>query len=82
MLVVPPGRVVEPGALAPPEPVVEGPPFRGLLVGNLIRCKGVLELLEGLRRHAAPADGLTLDILGRDDFEPDYARACPGARAG
>lgn len=50
------------------------PPLRGLLVGNLISRKGVLELLEALR-HAG--DGaFELSIVGRADLDPAYARAC------
>jgi glycosyltransferase involved in cell wall biosynthesis len=59
-------------------PVVDAAPSgnQALLVGNLIRCKGVLPLLEALDRRLQPDDTFQLRVLGRGDFEPDYADRC------
>jgi glycosyltransferase involved in cell wall biosynthesis len=66
------------------EPVVRIPrsittPLRVALVGNLIPRKGVRELLAGLSSRLGPADDFELSIVGRDDHDPDYARACRAA---
>jgi glycosyltransferase involved in cell wall biosynthesis len=57
------------------------PPLRALVVANLIPRKGVLELLRALERRAARAD-YGVVIVGRDDLDPGYARACRDALAG
>lgn len=65
---------VEPGLPAVRlEPIVPEPPFRALLVGNLIRRKGVLELLHALGTTAAATDAFEIDVVGRADLDPDYA---------
>lgn len=50
------------------------PPLRALVVANLIRRKGVLELVTELAARMAPDTELTLELVGRDGLEPDYAR--------
>ena len=70
------GRImtVEPGLPAVRlEPIVPEPPFRALVVGNLIRRKGVLELLHALGTTATPADAFEVDMIGRADLDPEYA---------
>jgi glycosyltransferase involved in cell wall biosynthesis len=65
---------VEPGLPAVTlEPLVPEPPFRALLVGNLIRRKGVLELLHALGTTASAEDPFEIDVVGRADLDPDYA---------
>ncbi|HEV8548094.1 MAG TPA: glycosyltransferase family 4 protein [Polyangiaceae bacterium] len=65
---------VEPGLpaieLGPPR--LESP-VRGLLVANLIRRKGVLELLDALSAAAHASDAFELEIVGRADLDVDYA---------
>jgi glycosyltransferase involved in cell wall biosynthesis len=51
------------------------PPLRGLLVANLIRRKGVLELLEAIARASRPDDAFELVLVGRADLDLDYAVA-------
>jgi len=53
--------------------LVPKPPFRALVVGNLIRRKGVLELLHALGTTTTPADSFEIDVIGRADLDPDYA---------
>lgn len=52
------------------------PPFVFSAVGNLIQRKGQLELLQELARQILPADQFVLELVGRSDIEPEYARAC------
>ena len=67
--------------VAPGLPAVElgaatfEPPVRALLVGNLIRRKGVLELLQALAAGARADDAFELDIVGRADLDAPYAEA-------
>lgn len=65
---------VEPGLpaveLGPP---TVAPPYRVLLVGNLIPRKGIRDLLFALDGAIAPSDAFTLDIVGRADLDPAYA---------
>lgn len=69
--VIPPALAVRPRGIAP-----AGSGFRGLVVASLIRVKGVRPLLEALARGLAENDDLRLDVVGRDDLEPEEARAC------
>ena len=75
-----PGRPV---FAVPPAPVVISRgrslprnAFRGLMVGNVIEVKGVLALLRSLDALASHDDVFTIEIMGRRDFDPDYADAC------
>jgi glycosyltransferase involved in cell wall biosynthesis len=72
VLVVPPGLVVEP----PPVIPSRAPGCRALIAASLIACKGVLPFLERLDAAVRDGDAFTLDVVGRHDFEPGYARAC------
>ncbi|MEM7201414.1 MAG: glycosyltransferase family 4 protein [Planctomycetota bacterium] len=49
---------------------------RALMVANLIARKAVAPWLEHLARRVLPTDRWGLDLLGRDDLEPDHAAAC------
>ena len=49
------------------------PPYRLLLVGNLIPRKGIRDLLFALATSVEPSDPFTLDIVGRADLDPLYA---------
>jgi len=66
----------------PPPPAIERQPrayeipLRAVLVANLIRRKGVLELLEALASCAEGDDRFSIDVVGRHDIEADYARRC------
>jgi glycosyltransferase involved in cell wall biosynthesis len=77
VIVIRPALVVRPRERRPD---AEG--FRGLLAASLIRCKGVLSFLEHLDRRLKEQDELFLDVVGREDFEPGYARACHDLVAG
>jgi len=71
VFVVPPGLAIEPvGVRSPPDD------FAGLVVGNLVRCKRQLEFLEQLDSRLADGDEFSIDLVGREDLEPDYAAAC------
>ena len=65
---------------APPAPRLDPrtyePPLSALLVANLIPRKAVLELLRLLDPRVAPGDRFTIDVVGRDDLDVDYARSC------
>ena len=81
---VPPERLVlvEPGvseAAGVVDPV-EGL-MTALLVGTVTRRKGVLELIEGLRR-TPPTEPWRLEVLGDQDADPKYAQACIEAASG
>jgi glycosyltransferase involved in cell wall biosynthesis len=52
------------------------PPFVFSMVGNLIPRKGVLELFECLALHLNETDRFCLELAGRSDLDPRYARAC------
>ncbi len=52
------------------------PPLRAMLVGNLIPRKGILEFLVTLAPLLLEKDRFEIDILGRIDLDPDYARRC------
>lgn len=71
VFVVPPALIVAPtGRMLPLDS------FRGLLVGNVIEVKGVLAFLRSLDTFLSEDDAFAIEILGRRDFEPDYADAC------
>jgi glycosyltransferase involved in cell wall biosynthesis len=71
ILTVTPGVV-----LAEREPAPDITPLRALVVGNLIRRKAALEWLEALAVELEPGDRFELELVGRVDLEPEYARAC------
>ncbi len=77
-----PGLVAYPGKDSLPTPRLDAAtlwtrahepgPLRALAVGNLIPRKGLHVLLDALRR--LPLGTVTVDIVGRDDVHPGYAR--------
>jgi glycosyltransferase involved in cell wall biosynthesis len=69
---------VEPGRAPAPSPRARsaGEPLRALLVGNVIERKGVLGFLRALAGELRGDDRLRVEIVGRLDLEPDYAREC------
>ncbi len=71
VLCVPPA----PPAVAPPRRAYE-PPLSALLVANLIERKGVLDFLQALASRVEANDRFSIDIVGRDDLDPDLARKC------
>jgi glycosyltransferase involved in cell wall biosynthesis len=52
------------------------PPLRATLVGNLIPRKCVLPFLRALDPLVHEDDRWSIDIIGRTDIDPDYARQC------
>jgi glycosyltransferase involved in cell wall biosynthesis len=53
------------------------PPMRALIVGNLIPRKAMRALFVALEPRLAPAgDELSIDVVGRLDLDPEYARRC------
>ncbi len=50
--------------------------FRGAIISNLIRRKGILEFLACLGARLLPTDRFTILIAGRSDIEPEYSAAC------
>ncbi len=48
--------------------------LKGLIVANLIECKGVLPFLQALSKYSTT--NYTLTIVGRTDIEPDYTQQC------
>jgi glycosyltransferase involved in cell wall biosynthesis len=52
------------------------PPLRALIVGNLIARKAILEFMQTLEGRVASSDRFIVDVLGRIDIDPAYARAC------
>lgn len=73
ILVLPPAPVLDVTGPTPPPPA---PPLRASMVASLMPCKGVLAFLEALASRVSGEDDFTLTVLGRDDFDPGYARAC------
>lgn len=70
ILCVPPAPCVLPkGPAAAPEI------FTGLIVGSLIRGKGIPDFLEGLGRGVRATDAFVIRIAGRTDIEPRTAAA-------
>lgn len=53
----------------------EHDPPRILIMGNLIRRKGIVPFL-GAIAEIKPRPQFEMILLGRDDIEPDYAQAC------
>jgi len=58
------------------EPRRYEPPLRAVMVGNLIRRKGILEFLAALESRAADADAFEIDIVGRLDMDVGYVGEC------
>ena len=73
ILVVPPAL-----CLSPSGKKTEAAGFRGLMVSNLIRRKGILEFLEEPGRRLLRGDRFGIQVAGRFDIEPCYAEACLG----
>ncbi len=73
ILVVPPAL-----CLSPSGKKTEAAGFRGLMVSNLIRRKGILEFLEEPGRRLLRGDRFGIKVAGRFDIEPCYAEACLG----
>jgi glycosyltransferase involved in cell wall biosynthesis len=71
ILTVPPA----PPNRAPALPI-PAPPFVFSMVGNLIPRKGFLTLFENLASHLHETDQFFLELAGRSDLDPEYARAC------
>mgnify|MGYP001548494209 CR=1 FL=1 len=57
-----------------PRPLTQ--PLHALMACNLVPRKGVLEFLLALAEELEASDSLVIDIVGRTDLEPAYARAC------
>jgi glycosyltransferase involved in cell wall biosynthesis len=72
VLTVPPGLPARSAVRARPAL----PPLRALLVANLIPRKAVLELLRALIDCGLDDAAFELEIVGRADLDPSYARAC------
>lgn len=73
ILNVPPALAVVPSVETPS---VLGDPTRCLVVGNVIRRKGVLDLLDRLAERLLPEDTFTLHVVGSGALEADYFQAC------
>jgi glycosyltransferase involved in cell wall biosynthesis len=71
-VVVPPAPTVVPSARPRRRPAG----FRALMVANLVPGKGVLEFLRDFGRQVSAADPYCLEIAGRMDADPAYARRC------
>ncbi len=69
--VVPPGRDVAPAPGPAPGDLRRGRRAAVLSVGNWVARKGLLDLLEAVRR--LPDDAVTLHLVGDPDAEPRYA---------
>jgi glycosyltransferase involved in cell wall biosynthesis len=69
--VVPPGRDVAPAPEKPPGDLRRGRRTAVLSVGNWVARKGLLDLLDAVRR--LPEDAVTLHLVGEPDAEPAYA---------
>lgn len=50
--------------------------FRGLMVSNLIKRKGIREFLDELAKRLSQDDSFGIRIVGRFDIEPHYTEAC------
>ncbi|MGH1342417.1 MAG: glycosyltransferase family 4 protein [Nannocystales bacterium] len=74
--------LVEPGvsAAASVADPVDGV-MTALLVGTVTQRKGVLELIEEVRR-SPPTEPWRLEVLGDQAAEPEYAQACKDAAVG
>jgi glycosyltransferase involved in cell wall biosynthesis len=73
ILTVLPAPAVDVETSAVPSPT---PPFVFSMVGNLIPRKGTLEFFEWLALHLDETDRFCLELAGRSDLDPGYARAC------
>lgn len=71
ILVIPPALCVRPSGK---KPDVSG--FKGLMVSNLIEEKGMWEFLKELAERIKENDRFRIHIVGRDDLDPAYAKAC------
>jgi glycosyltransferase involved in cell wall biosynthesis len=72
-----PCLTVRPALPARERPPLEyRPGVRALLVANLIPRKGVLPFLEALAAGLDPGDDLAVDVVGRDDLDPEHAVRC------
>lgn len=72
-----PCLTVRPALPARERPPLEyRPGVRALLVANLIPRKGVLPFLEALAAGLEPGDELAVDVVGRDDLDPDHGARC------
>lgn len=69
--VVPPGRDLAPTPVLPDGDLRRGRAVAVVSVGNWVRRKGLLDLLEAVARM--PTDALTLHLVGDPDVEPRYA---------
>ena len=71
VLLVPPALSLEAGYVRVPSDRL-----RGLMVANLSASKGVREFLSVLADELTRELQLHIEIVGREDLDPDYARAC------
>jgi glycosyltransferase involved in cell wall biosynthesis len=71
ILTVPPAPPAATSAIPSP-----APPFVFSMVGNLIPRKAVLQFFECLALHLNETDRFYLELAGRSDLDPSYARAC------
>ena len=77
ILTVPPAAPApssQPGGAPPAR--VHAPPLRALIAGNVIPRKAMRELFLALEPRIAPEDQLSIEVVGRLDLDPDYARRC------
>jgi len=73
-----------PSLVLPPAPSVRRVPvrprdpdrFRGLMVANLVPGKGILEFLSAFDAALHRRERFSLEIAGRTDMDPAYAREC------
>ncbi len=70
--VVPPGRDVAPAPGQPPGDLRRGGRAALLCVGNWLLHKGIVDVLEAVRR--LPADLVTLHLVGDTEKDPSYAK--------
>jgi glycosyltransferase involved in cell wall biosynthesis len=75
ILTVPPGSPT-PGPPNHETPRVYLPPVRALMVGHMIPGKAMRALFVALEPRLAPGDELSIDVVGRLDLDPEYARRC------
>jgi len=50
--------------------------FKGLMVSNLVRGKGILDFLTNFRKRLSRSDRFKIRIAGRSDIESEYAESC------
>ena len=70
--------IVAPPALglAPQQRDIDTRELRALMVSNLVERKGILPFLNALARRWQELGPFSLTIVGSDEIEPEYARAC------